>query len=187
MARRCPAPSRRWARFSAAAAALLAASMMISAGPAAGASGARIYVSNEFGGSLTVIDAAGERVAGTIPIGPAGTARPRGMALSPDGSTLYIAVTDPWPNRRESPYKCIWVVDAGTGKVRAKYPCGSDPEGLAVTPDGRALYCSSADIVTATVFDLGHGKVIGEMPVGVEPEGVGVSPDGRWVDVSAEA
>jgi PQQ-dependent catabolism-associated beta-propeller protein len=176
----------RWARVSVAVAVAIVGSAPGPTSPASSVFDRRIYVSNEFGGSITVIDGATEKVINTIPIGPAGTARPRGMALSPDGSTLYVAVTDPWPNRPGSSYKFIWSIDAGTGRVRAKYRCGSDPERLAVTPDGRLLYCSNEDTATATAFALTTGKVIASIPVGIEPEGVGISPDGNWVYVTAE-
>ncbi len=176
----------RWARLSVAAAVMIMGSTLNLTSPAPSASGPRVFVSNEFGGSITVINASTNRVISTIPVGPAGTARARGMALSPDDTTLYVAVTDPWPNRPESPYKFIWVIDAGTGKVRAKYPCGSDPERLVVTPDGKTLYCSNEDAALVTVFDLTTGKVIASIPVGIEPEGVSISPDGRWVYVTAE-
>ena len=48
-----------------------------------------IYVSNEKSGDLTVIDGASQAVTATIPVGK----RPRGIRLSPDGKTLFVAVS----------------------------------------------------------------------------------------------
>jgi len=61
--------------------------------PATGAAKAhvayRIYVTNETSGDLTVIDSAGFEVIGTYPLGK----RPRGIHASPDGRTIYVALS----------------------------------------------------------------------------------------------
>ena len=51
----------------------------------------RIYVTNEMSGDLTVIDSADFEVVGTYPLGK----RPRGIHASPDGRTIYVALTGP--------------------------------------------------------------------------------------------
>src|SRR5689334_7622991 len=48
-----------------------------------------VYVTNETSGDLTVINGATHKVVATIPLGK----RPRGIKVSPDGKTLYIAVS----------------------------------------------------------------------------------------------
>src|SRR5262245_45221671 len=47
------------------------------------------YVTNEQSGDLTVIDAATRAVVTTVPLGK----RPRGIAVSPDHTTLYVALS----------------------------------------------------------------------------------------------
>jgi len=49
-----------------------------------------VFVSNERGGTITVIDGAADQPVQTIPVG----ARPRGIQVSPDGRTLYVALSD---------------------------------------------------------------------------------------------
>ena len=49
----------------------------------------RLYVTNENSGDLSVIDTATRRVIATIPLGK----RPRGIKVSPDGATLYVALS----------------------------------------------------------------------------------------------
>src|SRR5215475_5797569 len=49
----------------------------------------RIYVTNETSGDLTVIDSANFDVVGTYPLGK----RPRGIHASPDGKTIYVALS----------------------------------------------------------------------------------------------
>jgi YVTN family beta-propeller protein len=58
---------------------------------AAGSSEAReIYVSNEKGNSITIVDGDKLEAVATVPVGN----RPRGIALSPDGKWLYICASD---------------------------------------------------------------------------------------------
>ena len=56
---------------------------------------ARVYVTNERAGTLTVIDSNTDTVIATARIGN----RPRGISLSPDGKRVYIAVSR-WRDRR---------------------------------------------------------------------------------------
>ena len=53
------------------------------------ASGPLIYVSDEIGGNIVVVDPADAKVVATIAVGK----RPRGIKLSRDGKLLYVAVT----------------------------------------------------------------------------------------------
>src|SRR5205814_5518129 len=48
-----------------------------------------VCVSNEKSGDMTIIDGLTHQVAATIPVGK----RPRGIRVSPDGNTLFIAVS----------------------------------------------------------------------------------------------
>ena len=50
----------------------------------------RIFVSNEKGNDVTVIDSETLEVIGHYPVG----ARPRGITISPDGKELYVCVSD---------------------------------------------------------------------------------------------
>src|SRR2546426_3128480 len=94
----------------------------------------RVYVTNEASGDLTVIDASTQAVIATAPLGK----RPRGIKASPDGKTLYVALsgspsappgTDesklPPPDRTADG---IGEVDADTYKVRRVIHAGIDPE-----------------------------------------------------------
>lgn len=158
------------------------------AGSTPGRPPVRAYVSNEFGGDITVIETGADRIIGRVPVGPAGTARPRGMALSPDGRMLYAAVTDATYGQNEAgrQWQFIAAIDVAAGKIKTRYRCGSDPERLAVSPDGRRLYCSNEDAAGMSIMDVATGKVIATVRTGIEPEGIGISPDGRWVYVASE-
>jgi len=153
----------------------------------------RIYVSNEDGDSVSVIDAKTEAVVATIPVGK----RPRGMRLSPDGKLLYVALSGspkagpgvdesklPPPDRTADG---IGVIDLGTQKLVRTLPSGADPEAFDVTPDGKTLYVSNEDTAQTSVVDLATGAVRKTIDVGKEPEGVAVRPDGKVVYVTSES
>lgn len=154
----------------------------------------RVYVSNEDDGTVAVIDADRGAAIGTIAVGK----RPRGLALSPDGGLLYVAVsgmpkcpppiTDEECARlpRDPAADGIAVIDT-TKLERLRMLAGvSDPERVAVSRDGHRLYVSEEDAARLAVLDAAGGRVLATVSVGREPEGVRVSPNGRWVLVTSE-
>ena len=151
-------------------------------GACASRRGPLAYVTNERDGTVTVIDTAGDRVVETWRIG----GRLRGVRLSADGRTVYVASSTPSGKSYDARENHVAAIDAGTGEVSQKYEVGTDPEQLAVLPDGSRLYASNEDAGTATVVDIKTGKALATLVVGIEPEGVTASHDGRWVYVTAE-
>src|SRR5215213_9982219 len=145
-------------------------------------SGPLAYVTNERDGTITVIDTGADAVVNTIKVG----ARPRGVRLSPDGRTVYVALSTPSGRQYREEENKIAAVDAMSGRVAARYEVGPDPEQLAVSRDGRLLYASNENAGTASVTDVLTGRLLSTLVVGIEPEGVTISPDGRWVYVTAE-
>jgi len=141
----------------------------------------RVFVTNERGGSVTVIDQRANRVVGSIPVG----SRPRGVAWS--HGNLFVALTNQNTTR---PGAVAAVAEIPGGRARARdirrFAGGTDPEGLAVSPDGKTVYVANEDAGAASIVDAASGRVLQELAVGIEPEGVAVSPDGRWVYVTAE-
>jgi len=57
--------------------------------PAAAAPGYQVWVSNEKSGDVTIIEGGSLKVIGTLPVGK----RPRGIHASPDGHTVYVALS----------------------------------------------------------------------------------------------
>src|SRR5678816_3873109 len=135
-----------------------------------------VYVTNETGGDLSVIDAGSGTVVATIPLGK----RPRGIVASPDRSLLYVALSGSaiaGPNVDESklppPDRSadgIGVVDLGTHKLVRKYESGDDPEVFDLSADGRTIYVSNEDAAQVSVVDTGTGSIATRIDVGEEPE-----------------
>jgi YVTN family beta-propeller protein len=107
-----------------------------------------------------------------------------GIAVTPDGSTLYVTTTD----------NTVTAIDAVTGAVTATIPVGSNPIGLAITPDGTKVYVANAGLpipgppsqlgTTVSVIDTVTNSVAATLPVGREPSSIAITPDGRTAYVA---
>ncbi|MDT1062706.1 YVTN family beta-propeller repeat protein [Paracoccus sp. CPCC 101403] len=133
----------------------------------------RVFVSNEKGNDVTVLDSDTLEVIGHYPVG----ARPRGITISPDGKELYVCVSDD---------DLVRVFNPETMEETHTLPSGPDPELFVLHPSGNPLYIANEDDNLVTVVDTKTHKVLAEIPVGVEPEGMGVSPDGKVVINTSE-
>jgi len=131
------------------------------------------YVSNEKGNSVTVIDTEKLEAVKTVKVGR----RPRGIALTKDGSELFICAGDD---------DAIQVLDTKTLQITGKLPSGPDPELLALSPDGKTIYVSNENDNLVTMIDVATKRQTGDVPVGVEPEGMAVSPDGNTLVNTSE-
>ncbi len=173
--------------------ALLGVAAMACACTPARTSRALVYSSNEEAGDVAVIDPDAGAVVARIPVGK----RPRGLRLSRDGKSLFVALSGSpvgGPGRDESslppPDRAadgIGLVDLAAGKLVRSFPSGDDPESFDLSPDGKFAYISNEDAGQMTVLDLTTGTIRGRVGIGWEPEGVTVRPDGRVVYVACEA
>jgi YVTN family beta-propeller protein len=153
----------------------------------------RAYVSNEYDGTLSVIDTATHNVTTTIS-GLGGAlgdlaAHPEGMVADPVREQLYVAVT----NR-----DLVAVVNTATESVsrlisvRRSQGIGTEPVKLAVTPDGKTLFAADANEDALAAISLagtaktqsGAYTLIGRLPTAAYPDDVQVTPDGSqliWI------
>jgi YVTN family beta-propeller protein len=182
--------SKAGARLDAAAGALAALALGVSVAHAQ--QGERLYVSDERGGNVVIVDPQQRSVVARIPVGK----RPRGIQLSLDREKAYVALSGspmggpnvdesklPPPDRR---YDGIGVVDLKSQKLVSTYPSGADPETFALSHDGKILYVSNEDTGGLSAIDLAKGTLLATVQVGSEPEGVAVSYDDRVVYVTCE-
>ena len=167
----------------------------------------QVYVTNERSGDVTVINGGDFSVAATIPVGK----RPRGIHASPDGKTVYVALSGtpieapPQIDAHGNPVfekkkggddddaaadkaaDGIGVLNVAAKKLTGKLNAGSDPEEFALSKDGRHIYISNEDTKTASVISIAAEKLEHIIPVGQEPEGVTSTPDGKQFYVTCEA
>ena len=160
--------------------------------PAAPASAYRVYVTNEGSGDISIIDPAARKVVGRVALGK----RPRGIIASPDQRLLYIALSGSpvaGPGVDESTLPAadktadgIAVFDVATNKVLRVLRGISDPEQIALSPDGATLYVASEDTGRVMFMNARTGTIRATLVVGGEPEGLATSPDGKLVYATSE-
>lgn len=133
---------------------------------------------NQTSGDLSIIDGATLEVIGTVPLGK----RPRGINASPDGKTIYVALsgsplappgvdesTLPPPDKKADG---IGVFDIEQNKIVRMMEGGSDPENFAISHDGKTLLVSNEDVAGISFVDIQSGKLAKTIRIGEEPEGV---------------
>lgn len=154
--------------------------------------GPRLYVSDETGGHIVVIDPATGNVLKRIAVGK----RPRGLRMSADGTQLFVALSGSpiaGPNVDASKLPPadrsadgIGVVDVATGRLIRTLKSGQDPETFDLSSDGTSVFVSNEETAEMSVVDVASGEVRSRIKVGEEPEGVTLRPGGQEVYVTSE-
>lgn len=107
--------------------------------------------------------------------------RPRDIALSADGQTIYLAGCK---------YYCttgsLELIDVASGNLRKTIDVGPAPFRLALSPDGRRAYTTNLGGPSLSIVDLSGSAPAATLPVGTEPTGLAVSADGTRVYVAAK-
>ncbi len=97
--------------------------------------GSRAFVANLTGPSISVVDLAARRVTQTFRV----PVQPTGLAIAPDGNTLYVA---------SQTQGLLTALDAASGATRGQLAARLARD-VAVSPDGRRVYVSTANAVIA--------------------------------------
>jgi PQQ-dependent catabolism-associated beta-propeller protein len=131
----------------------------------------RIFVSSELRGTVTALDAQTGQEVGKVGFTVPGVSRELvqavGLALSGDGSRLYVAL---------GPANRVAEVDAASLKVLRMYLVGQRVWGIALSPDGKRLYAANGNSSDVSVIDLERQEVVKSIGVGRLPWGVVVGP-----------
>jgi YVTN family beta-propeller protein len=139
------------------------------AGVALAPSGRRGVVTHWFGYDLGILDIQGDRVSLTarVVVGP----EPRGVAISADGATAYVAV---------GASNEVVRVDLGAGVVSGRLAVGREPRGIDLSGGGHKLLVGNARSQSVSVIDTRSWAVAGTIPIdGDNLRQVAISPDGK--------
>ena len=116
---------------------------------------------------LRIIDAAQGKVVATLPMNGS---YPRGIAVSPDSSTAYIAVMGS---------DDVEKVDLKTLTVEGSFVVGENPRHLVMDPAGAYLYASLNSPGEVVKVDLADDTVVGTAHTGEDCRSLAISTDGR--------
>jgi YVTN family beta-propeller protein len=110
--------------------------------------------------SVSIIDAKVGTVKATFSVGVS----PLGVAVSPDGSKIYVANTLS---------NTVSVIDAASQKVTA-IAVGNSPSGVAFSTDGSKVYVANTSSNNVSEIDAATNAVTATFPVGNSPVAFGV-------------
>lgn len=117
--------------------------------------------------SVAVVNTSTNTVVATVTVGN----EPFGVAISPDGTSAYVA---------NSSSGSVSVIDTKSRTVVATVTVGGQPQAVAFSPDGSRAYvtCSADPASFLAVLDTASRAVLATVPLGGDPRGVVVTPDG---------
>jgi YVTN family beta-propeller protein len=130
-----------------------------------------LFVVCEDSDSVLSVDTQTKRVVAQARVGR----RPRSLALSPDGKTLYVS--NQWSDT-------VSEVDVASFQMKRAIPTGWGPVGLTTDSSGKTLYVANSISDSVSLIDLDSGKEIKRFSTHRYPEQVVLSRDGRRVYVS---
>lgn len=178
--------------------------------PVVGPAG-RVYVANEGSGSVSIIDARGMKVVGTVQLQNRGH---HDLALTRDGKTLFVTslatgllsvidtikgelVASVYTGKRchsvalSNDERHLWVVNIGdnnisvldvkTLRILGTIPVGNMPGHVRFRKDGRYAYVTLQGEDSVGVVEVGSHRVIAKIPAGKTPHFLIPSPDGRYM------
>ncbi|NGP08744.1 hypothetical protein G6038_25385 [Rhodococcus sp. 14C212] len=182
------------------------ASTAAPSGPAGTVTGS-VWVADEDGDSLTVLDAATDEVVTTV----TGVDSPHNVQVGRDGATVYtvsgddrviaidpatyavsaLASTGAAPAHViDAPNGKVYVTDAGDGTVsmfatpglrpEGRIELGGMPHGLRPAADGSVIVVADTATGLMHLIDPATDRVIGAVPIGTGPAQVAVTGDGRF-------
>lgn len=130
-----------------------------------------VWVADEEGNSVTVIDAATNQVVTTL----TGIEGPHNLQVASDGKSVWAV----------SGHEAVAVmIDPATYTLHGSVPTGKHPAHIILTPNGKTAYVTNGDDNSVSAIDTVTMKVIATIPVGKYPHGLRPSPDGKWVYVA---
>jgi len=143
-------------------------------------SGTTLWASNLAASTVTAIDLATGTLTAEIAVGKG----PEGLAMSADGSRLYVASADADE---------VAEIDTAAATVLRTFDLSGDPRqfkhgnvnGLALSPDGITLYASAAAMGAVFAVNVATGAVVGALPAGWYPTEV-VAHDSALFVVSSK-
>jgi len=98
---------------------------------------------------------------------------PHGLALHPDGKTLYLT---------SEQNRLLLLIDVASLEIKGQVPTGKDGSHMVVlSPKGDLAYIADRGSAAVTIVDTKKNAVAGHMAAGEGVEGIALSTDGKWL------
>lgn len=111
---------------------------------------------------------------------------PHGIAVSPNGEYLYVTNSGTARGIGENGTDTVSVINTANNTVTATITGLTNPDAVAVTPNGEYVYVANPTLNTVSVISTVNNTVTANINVGVNPGGVAVTPNGEYVYVTNE-
>ncbi|MCK7577007.1 MAG: YncE family protein [Chromatiales bacterium] len=118
------------------------------------------YVTNYAGGTVSIVNPDSNQVADNIPSG-INNLGPSGIAVSPDGTRLYVANRPRFPRTNGT----VSVIDLTERRVIAVIPVGVAPLGVAINPTGERVFVTNEGSFSLSVIDTSTNQPFIDMNV----------------------
>lgn len=142
-------------------------------------------------GSAAINLGGGLVVGGTGTLGVPGAnvgtgVNPNGMAITPNGSFLYVANQGGGTISGYTINQATGALTAIAGSNPSPFPTGTTPVRLAIHPNGKFIYCANAGTNDISVFNINQstGALVQNgptIPVGANPQGIVIDPSGAFL------
>lgn len=126
----------------------------------------KLAIAAERSASLVIVDPSGQGMRSV----PTGQQRTHMLAVSPDQRLAYLTNVSSGT---------ISVIGLKEGRKLKDFSVGGNPEGIAVTNDGKQLWVGDNTTPRVRVIDAASGAQIAEMPTDPIAIRVAISPDGK--------
>ncbi len=149
--------------------------------------GKTVYVINGSDNQVDTIDTSTNTKATTLTLDSDLTTD--AVAMSPDGQTVYVAVTD----HSDATQDAVIPVATATNTAGTPIPVagiGRNATQMVISPNGKTLYLTVAsvlpdgDVVSLIALDIATGTVGAAVPLDVGLSGLAITPDGARVYVA---
>lgn len=104
---------------------------------------------------------------------------PAGVAVSPDGSKVYVAGC-----KLVCVDGALLTLDATSANTTSTLPLAAAPSGMVLSPDGRRAYVANGRDASVAIVDLGSSGV-STVSVSPQPVGIALHPNGRLLYVTS--
>ena len=141
--------------------------------------GTLAYVTNQYSESVSVIDTTTNTVINTISL----SSYPYGIALSPNGKQLYVALYSAGGVSHGRAYGLLDDINTTTYAITSVRVGYGDSE-IAFMPNGKFAYVSDQNSAMVSVVNTTTNQTIKNISVGSGPIGISVSPNGNYVYVA---